>query len=342
MSERVKGVTNMNPRKVMLMAGALVFALCCALFARNLVSGGPAAPALAAPAPQPVGPEVLVAIRTLTPGTIITPDVFRYQPWPKDLVEKAYFLRGETNVQTLAGSVVRYPVTAGQPLTQGALVKPGDRGFLAAALGPGMRAVTISVSAQAGVAGFIFPGDRVDLLLTQTVAGGGDGQPLKTTETIIQNLRILATDQHPDKTVDDAGKTQVTVFSSVTVEATPKISEKIAVAEQLGTLSLALRPIADDRMELERQIAAGEINVPEGDSAKADKQMLLQVAARPIETDTVTTGADVSRFQRGNMPGRAAPAGQAPAAPAVVRPRGPIVSIARGQNVTEASAGGIF
>ncbi|NIJ06996.1 pilus assembly protein CpaB [Sphingomonas vulcanisoli] len=334
----------MNPRKVMVMAGALIFALCCALFARNLVSGEAAAPANAAlPAPAPLGPEVLVAIRTLTPGTIVTPDAFRYQPWPKDLVEKAYFVRGEQAVQSINGSVVRYPVTAGQPLTQGALVSPGDRGFLAAALGPGMRAVTISVSAQSGVAGFIFPGDRVDLLLTQTVNGGGDGQPLRTTETIVQNMRVLATDQHTDKTVNDAGKTQVAIFSNVTVEATPKIGEKIAVAQALGTLSLALRPIADDRMELERQIAAGEINVPEVNNGKAEQQMLLQVASRPIESDTVTTGADVSRFQRSNVPGKAsAPvAAPAPTAPSLFRPRGGTIAIARGQTVTETPVGGM-
>ena len=333
----------MNPRKVMLMAGALLFALCCALFARNLVSGGPTAPANAAlPAPQPTGPEVLVAIRTLTPGTIVTPDVFRYQPWPKDLVEKAYYIRGEQNVQALNGSVVRYAITAGQPLTQGAVVSPGDRGFLAAALGPGMRAVTISVSAQTGVAGFIFPGDRVDLLLTQTGAAI-DGQPLRSAETIVQNLRVLATDQHADKTLDDAGKTAVTVFSNVTVEATPKISEKIAVAQALGALSLSLRPIADDRMELERQIAAGEINVPEG-GGKAERQMLLQLAARPIESDTATTGSDVSRFARSNGPGKSsAPvAAPAPTAAATPRQQGPVVSIARGQAVTVTPVGAMF
>src|SRR6185369_3332458 len=97
-----------------------------------------------------------------------------------------YFIEGEADVNKLLGTVVRFPVTAGQPLTQGALVKPGDRGFLAAALGPGMRAVTITVSGKAAVAGFIFPGDHVDLMLTQTVSGGesSDARPLNLTETV--------------------------------------------------------------------------------------------------------------------------------------------------------------
>src|SRR3546814_4748559 len=62
-------------------------------------------------------------------------------------------------------------------MTLGSVIKPGERGFLAAALGPGMRAVTVPVSAQNSVAGFVFPGDRVDLVLTQSVSGGGEGEP---------------------------------------------------------------------------------------------------------------------------------------------------------------------
>lgn len=337
----------MNSRKLMLMAGALVFALLSAMLARGLVGGSTAPAAQAAATPVPTGPEVLVATRALPAGTIITPDAFRYQPWPNELVQEAYYIRGTTDQQTLNGTVVRFPITAGQPITQGALVKPGDRGFLAAALAPGMRAVTISVSMASGVAGFVFPGDRVDLLLTQSVAGGGDGEPLKASETIVRNVRVLATDQKTDKSVDDTGKTVVTAFSNVTLEATPKLSEKIAVAQTMGSLSLSLRPIADDRMELERQIAAGEITVPEKGDAKAEKQMMLQIAARPVESDTFTTGSEVSRFARGGVPGKAeAPVSGAPAQPApasfaqaATRAHGPVITIARGQTVTETSVG---
>lgn len=326
----------MDVRKLMLMAGALVFAAICAVGARSLI-GGTSQQAQAIAQAEPTGPQVLVATKTLPVGTIIGPDALRYQTWPKDLVDNAYYIKGQQpNSQAAVGTVVRYAIPAGQPITQGALIKPGDRGFLAAALAPGMRAVTISVTAQASVAGFVFPGDRVDLLLTQTVPG--DGQPLKATETIIRNLRVLATDQKTDKTADAEGKTQVTTFSNVTIEATPKIAEKIAVAQAVGTLSLSLRSIADDRMELEREIAAGEVNAPA--DAKAERAMLLQIASRPIDTDaTYTTGGDVSRYQpRNAAPKSAAPAfvGPAPAAApsAPAAPRGPVVVIARGNTVS--------
>jgi len=326
----------MDVRKLMLMAGALVFAAICAITARSMFSSSAGQTAQAAAAPEPTGPQVLVATKTLPPGTIIGPDAVRYQTWPKDLVDGAYYIKGQQGA-AVQGTVVRYTITAGQPVTQGALIKPGDRGFLAAALTPGMRAVSISVTAQASVAGFVFPGDRIDLLLTQTVAGGPDGQALKATETIIRNLRVLATDQKTDKTSDAEGKTQVTTFSNVTLEATPKIAEKIAVAQAVGTLSLSLRSIADDRMELEREIAAGEVNAPA--DAKAERAMLVQIASRPIDTDpTATTGGDVSRYQPSHVapkiapPAMGVPMPSGPSAPAA--PRGPVVIVARGSTVT--------
>jgi pilus assembly protein CpaB len=335
----------MDVKKLALLIGALVMAGVSAFMARSMFSGSSAPQAVAAAPQVPMGPEVLVATKALPVGTIIEPNSFRYAPWPKDLIENAYYMKGEVDITQLNGRVVRYAVTAGQPITQGALVKPGDRGFLAAALGPGMRAVTVPVSAQSGVAGFVFPGDRVDLMLTQDVPGGGDGPPLKASETIIRNLRVLATDQRTDNKVDEEGKTVVATFSTVTIEATPKIAEKIAVAQSIGQLSLSLRSIADNNAELERAIASGEVNVPEGDDPKAEKKMLLAIASRPIDTDTtVTTGADVSRFQRRSVPAKPAAAGGAPTGAAMAggygaRP-GPVVRVARGNVIIEVPVGG--
>src|SRR3954470_15643976 len=125
-------------------------------------------------------------------------------------MQSAYYVEGQPDgdPRKLLVSVVRYQITAGQPITRGSLVGPQDRGFLAAALGPGMRAITVPVNASASVAGFVFPGDHVDLVLTQQVQGGGDGPALKASETIVRNIRVLATDQRvTDK--DKDGKTEV-------------------------------------------------------------------------------------------------------------------------------------
>ncbi|WP_340312974.1 Flp pilus assembly protein CpaB [Rhizorhabdus argentea] len=331
----------MDARKLLLLIMALVMAGISAVVVRGMFGGkseAEAAPMMAAP--QPTGPEVAVAVRPLPVGTIIGPESFRYQRWPAELVNKTYYIKGESDLASLNGSVVRYAVTAGAPVTQGALVKPGDRGFLAAALGPGMRAVTISVSAQSGVAGFVFPGDRVDLMLTQEVPGGGEGPPLKAAETIIRNIRVLAADQRTDKTVDEQGKTIVANTSSVTLEATPKIAEKIAVAQTIGQLSLSLRSIADDKAELEERIASGEVKLPADADPKAERQMLLEIASRPIDTDTTyTVGADVSRYQRSSVPAK--PSGSASSTPVAnaAAPAGPVVRVARGNNVTASTVG---
>ena len=231
----------MDVKKVALLIGALVIAVVTAIMAKNMFTGAGAEQAAAAPV-VPMGPKVLVARKALPVGTIIDAESLAYQAWPKELVQNAYYTEGapDADISNLIGTVVRNPTTAGQPLTKGALVGPNDRGFLAAALGPGMRAVTVPVSLTSGVAGFIFPGDRVDMVLTQDVAGGGEGPPLKVSETIIRNLRVLATDQRIDSK-NAEGKTEVRTFATVTFEATPRIAEKIAVAQSMGTLSLALR-----------------------------------------------------------------------------------------------------
>jgi pilus assembly protein CpaB len=334
----------MNVKKVALLVGALVIAVITAVMAKNMFAGAGATSAAAAQA-VPTGPKILVARKALPVGTIIDQESLAFQAWPKELVQNAYYQEGapESDMTKLLGTVVRNAITAGQPITQGSLVGPNDRGFLAAALGPGMRAVTVPVSTTSGVAGFVFPGDRVDMMLTQEVAGGGDGPALKVTETILRNVRVLATDQRIDSK-DADGKTIVKTFSMVTVEATPRLAEKIAVSQSLGTLSLSLRSIADNTAELERAVASGEVKLPAGANPAEERRLLLQVASRPQDTNTTfTTGGEVSRFQRTSIPTRTAPAPAAGASSGgegtAGVPVGPVVRIARGNNVTVVPVG---
>ena len=349
----------MDVKKVALLIGALVIAVVTAVMAKNIFTGAGADQANAAPA-VPAGPKVLVARKALPVGTIIDAESLGFQAWPKELVQNAYYSEGtpDADISKLLGTVVRNPVTAGQPLTKGALVGPNDRGFLAAALGPGMRAVTVPVSATSGVAGFIFPGDRVDMVLTQEVTGGGDGPALKVSETIVRNLRVLATDQRIDSK-NEEGQTVVKTFNTVTLEATPRIAEKIAVAQSMGQLSLALRSIADNSAELERAIATGDVKVPAGANPTEERKMLLAIANRPADNNTTfVTGGDVSRFQRRSVPARAssqaeqsgdamtkfatamgrAITGKDPAAPEGTV-SGPVVRVARGNSVTVVPVG---
>ncbi|HEX8365322.1 MAG TPA: Flp pilus assembly protein CpaB [Allosphingosinicella sp.] len=343
----------MDVKKIVLLIGALVIAVVTALMAKSMLTGTAAPPQAVARPAAPQGPEVLVATRSLPVGTIIDAEAFRYQIWPSGLVQPAYFIRGQgsINPQDLVGTVVRTEITAGQPVTQGALVRPGERGFLAAALAPGMRAITVSVSATSGVAGFVFPGDRVDIVLTHEVKPLGepdDAQPLRISETILRNVRVLATDQRINAR-DAEGNQVAQSISTVTLEATPRIAERIAVAQTIGQLSLSLRSLADNSADLERAIASGEVQVPEG--TEAERRMLAAMGSRPVEgSPTFTVGGDISRFQRRSLtplrtsqtPGftpSPQPAPQSGPSSQPARPVGPVIRVARGNTVTEVPVG---
>ncbi|MEM7665946.1 MAG: Flp pilus assembly protein CpaB [Pseudomonadota bacterium] len=334
----------MDRKKLVLLLGALIIAVGTAFAARTMFAGAAAPEAEAA---APVGPKVLVANRALPAGTIITADAMGYQQWPDELVQDAYFIDGESDINQLLGTVVRHQITAGEPVTQGSLVSPGDRGFLAAALGAGMRAVTVPVSARTGVGGFIFPGDRVDMVLTQTISG--EGADLKAAETVMRNLRVLATDQSTEAVKNETtGKTEVRAFRTVTIEVTPKIAEKVAVAQTIGTISLVLRSIADNQAELERAIASGDLSIPDDATPEEEERFLRAAMGRPIDKgSTFATGGDVSRFQRKSVPPQSGGANTRAASPGVSATRGgapvntgPSVRVTRGKATTEVPVSG--
>ena len=353
----------MDTRKIMLIVGALIVAIGAAFGVNQMMRGASAPAAQAAAAPKQNGPSILVATRQLPVGTIIGPDAFRFQPWPEELTEKNYFLKEKTDVNSLVGTVVRHAVTAGQPVTQGSLVHPGDRGFLAAALGAGMRAVTVRVSQEQGVGGFVFPGDRVDVILAQDIkVKEGSSYPdeiLYTAETIVQNIRVLATDQRFEAE-DDEGKTPVRTFGTVTLEATPEIAQRIAVAQGMGKLSLSLRPLAENAGDIDAAIASGAVNVPANGNARDERRMLSSVSNRPTSGKAnAVSGGDVSRYwipvsarpRGGSTPRGGRGGGDYAGAPSSMgipgggsaipaAPRGPTVRVVRGDQVKEETVGG--
>lgn len=336
----------MNAKKVLLLVGALVIAVVTAFMARNLYSGEAAAEAEAAAVPQ--GPKVMVANKPLPVGTIIDAEALTFQPWPEELVQTHYYTEADQDADpaALIGTVVRNEITAGQPITRGALVGPNDRGFLAAALSPGMRAISVPISATTGVAGFIFPGDRVDVVVTHSVKA--DEGSLDASETIIRNVRVLAINQSVSSKNAEGVQAPNPGASAATLEVTPKLAEKIHVAQKLGQLSLILRSIADNTAELERAVASGEVEMPEDATPDEERRILLQVANRPVDTNTTyTTGGQVSRLVREGDP--SAPARRRNSAPAATAaaggnataamPAGPSVRVARGNNITVVPVG---
>jgi pilus assembly protein CpaB len=186
-----------------------------------------------------------VADEDLPVGTFVQPEMLRWQDWPDVATPPAYLVRGVADEAQFAGAVVRQPLAAGQPVTGTALVKPGERGFLAAVLEPGMRAISVPVDEAAGNAGLVFPGDRVDLILTQTI--GVDGDPAgsrRVSETVLRDLRVIAMGRRLGGGGDEAASGQPA--RTATLEATPEAVERIALVAELGKLALSLRSLAND------------------------------------------------------------------------------------------------
>jgi pilus assembly protein CpaB len=245
----------MTLRTVLLVLLALTVSIGAAWFARNWIEAERAAIAGSIPPPPKPRetPKVLVAKADLPTGTFVKAEHLRWQSWPDDALADNYLVKGKRGLKSMVGAVARHRIAAGQPVTDTLLVKPGDRGFLAAVLTPGTRAISVAVNATTGIAGFVFPGDRVDMLLTQNFKSGDTKR--RTSETVIRDLRVLAVDQRTD---DQNGK--VTVAKTTTLEVTEKQAEMIAVAAALGRLSLSLHSLANDNGKIETPAIRPHVN----------------------------------------------------------------------------------
>lgn len=261
----------MNPRSLIFIALAGIGVLLVVLMTRNYLTGLQQQNQRAQVVSKPVETsQVIVAARTLPVGTILKAEDVTWQPWPERGVNEAYFAKQKDKLKDLEGKVVRVPVTGGEPVTRTALVSTGERGFMAAILTPGMRAVTIRLSSTSSLGGFIFPGDRVDVILSQSFEIERTDEEFFASETVFQNVRVLGVDQR-----SDTSGGEVRVAKTATLEVTPKMAEKVAMLEQMGTLSLSLRSLA-----------------------KGNDGMAADPNSPPVsETLTYTGSPEISRFR---------------------------------------------
>jgi len=203
----------------------------------------PPAPAEAKEGAPPVVQQstVLVAAHDLHAGALLKPDDIATVQVDRDKVPAGSSLDTSDNRSALVGSMVRRRVAGNDPLQLHDLLRPGDHGFLAAVLSAGTRAVTIGVDAITGSAGLIWPGDRVDVLLTHQIEDPNRpvGRRLAA-ETVLTNVRVIAIDQ---QLVQGAapGASDIKPATTVTLEVTAAESERVSVAYRLGRLSLVVR-----------------------------------------------------------------------------------------------------
>jgi pilus assembly protein CpaB len=228
--------------RVLVLAVALVAGGIAAYLALNLGSGGTPAPTVVELAPQIQSQDVLVAATDIGQGAKLTPENVRWQRWPDDAMNGNY-IQKQTRpdaIEQLQNSIVRSQFVAGEPIREVKLARP-ESGFLSAILPSGMRAVAVRISAQNTAGGFILPGDRVDVVQTLAQQSSSDAPAENVSRTILTNIKVLAIDQTVG---EEEGEANV-VGKTATLELDPAQVELITSAEASGTLSLALRSIAD-------------------------------------------------------------------------------------------------
>ena len=231
----------MNTARIVVLA----IALGAGGVAAYLASGSDNKPAPAEPVAQLQTIDVLIAKADIGLGQTVKPDDLQWQTWPAATASGAYIRRSDRPEATkeLTGAIVRAPFIAGEPIREQKLVMAGGSGFMAAILPTGMRAVSTEISPESGAGGFILPNDRVDVIVTKHLKSFGEGgmPDVVFSKIIMTNIRVLAIDQTPK---EKEGQNAV-IGRTVTLELKPDQAITLALERQAGTLSLALRSIAD-------------------------------------------------------------------------------------------------
>lgn len=219
----------MQARSVLVLAFGLVIALGTAWSLKQRMAQAPEGSAAV---------QVLVASGPIGAGQFIRADNhLTFATWPEENITEQMLTSNQVKLTDFTGAVARRDIAKGEPIQKALLVKSDEGGFMAAVLDPGKRAISIAVDSTSGNAGFIFPGDYVDLILTHSVQTRQN--PVRASETFVENVRVLAVDQMLTNPENKA-----VLAKTVTIEVSPKQAEEVNVAKDLGKISLSLRSLA--------------------------------------------------------------------------------------------------
>lgn len=205
------------------------------------------------------GTEVMIATKAMKAGEVVDAKNAKWQAWDEDRIYDGLVTRKAGDEDTKTEGKLRRDVSAGEPLTRSAMVDDKDGTMLATKLEPGMRAVGVKVTAEASAGGFVLPGDHVDVVLSHEIEVKRDSPEeniaeglvdSNASETILENVTVLAVDQNADK--NESAK----VGRTVTLQVTPKQAEILLLGARMGELSLTLRGLMDPKDET--AVAEGE------------------------------------------------------------------------------------
>jgi pilus assembly protein CpaB len=240
----------MKVRPLIVLALALMCALLAVFLARSWILGQSSHPAAEAAPAQTV--QVVAAAATLKFGDRLAKENLRLIAWPSGSVPEGAF----QSVDELLGPDPRVALQAiqpNEPILASKVTGPGQRASLSAVITYGMRAMTIRVNDVLGVAGFVLPGDRVDILLTREIV---KDQPI--TDILLQNVKVLGIDQRSEQQ-----NNKPDVVKAVTIEVTTEQAQKITLAARVGTLSLALRDVSNVELAPVKPVSIKDLGISE-------------------------------------------------------------------------------
>lgn len=264
-----------------------------------------------AQAAPPPAPALVAVARALPPGHLILNADLTELAWPAKDLPAGAIVANSVPARALVGSVTRRALADGELVLATAVLRPGDRGFLASVISPGHRAIAIAVEAATAAGGLIWPGDRVDLILTHEIRD--DSVPLGQrvfSQTILSDARILSTDQTLAPAAQVPAETPATATASarpavpatVTLEVTPAEAERVTVAGTLGTLQLTLRAVANEAGNAARPAATWASSVSPGLAAVRMVPASARSAAPapPAQQPSKTAASNGVRIYRGS------------------------------------------
>lgn len=302
----------MQSSRILLLVAALALFGAGALITRALFHSPPPKPAATAAAPVEAPPpqrQVLVARVDMSAGQFLEEGDFAWAGRPENTLRPEFYLQGADSVAPLIGAVLLRPLRAGEAITRTGVVSPRERGFLAAVLPPDMRSISVAVDEVAGNAGLIFPGDRVDMIVTHSDPKAIDPARQVMGQIVLENLRVLAVDQALRGPSEEAGtqtkaspaagvtgaiaQSKRGAARTVTLEVSPRDAGKVAVAVNLGRVTLALRSLAQEQTEARPRMAANETVVWAGDVMQS--LSALRPVTEPGEPLPVVEGVQLLR-----------------------------------------------
>src|SRR5688572_9032420 len=240
----------MKVRPAIVLALAVLCALLAVFLARSWILDQSSRPGAAAPLAETQ--RVVAAATSLKFGDRLAKENLRLIEWPAGSIPQGTF----QSVEDLLGPQPRVALQAIQPnelILANKVTGPGQRASLSAVISAGMRAMTIRVNDVLGVAGFVLPGDRVDIMLTRELV---KDQPV--THVLLQNVKVLGIDQRSEQQ-----NNKPDVVKAVTIEVTTEQAQKITLAARVGTLSLALRDVSNVELAPVKPVSLKDLGISE-------------------------------------------------------------------------------